>query len=188
MIPIILQLKNFLSYGSELQTIDFSTYNLICFSGKNGHGKSALLDAITWAIWGYARKTLGAAKADQGLLRLGQTQMMVCLDFYCNEVQYRVRRELTIRHNKPVAALDFGITQKDGTFISLTDKTIRTTQNKIEKTINLDFESFCNSAFLRQGQCFPAKEQVVVFQEVLFLLCPWQDGELFHIVAAPECV
>ncbi len=152
MIPITLQLKNFLSYGSDLQTIDFSTYNLICFSGKNGHGKSALLDAITWAIWGYARKTLGAAKADQGLLRLGQTQMMVCLDFYCNGAQYRVRRELTIRHNKPVAALDFGITQEDGTLISLTDKTIRTTQNKIEKTINLDFESFCNSAFLRQGQ------------------------------------
>jgi len=152
MIPITLQLKNFLSYGSELQTIDFNSYNLICLSGRNGHGKSALLDAITWAIWGYARKTLGASKADQGLLRLGQTQMMVCLDFYCNETQYRVRRELTIRHNKPVAALDFGIAQKDGTFVSLTDKTIRTTQHKIEKTINLDFESFCNSAFLRQGQ------------------------------------
>lgn len=152
MIPIRLQLKNFLSYGSELQTIDFSPYNLICFSGKNGHGKSALLDAITWAIWGYARKTIGAAKADQGLLRLGQTNMMVCLDFSCNNSHYRIRRELTIRHNKPVAALDYGIVQADGTIASLTDKTIRATQQKIEHDIHLDFESFCNSAFLRQGQ------------------------------------
>jgi len=152
MIPIKLQLKNFLSYGPGLQTVDFSAYSLICFSGKNGHGKSALLDAITWAIWGYARKTTGAAKADQGLLRLGQTNMMVCLDFYCNNMHYRIRRELTIRHNKPVAALDYGIVQEDGSVSSLTDKTIRATQYKIEQTLKIDFESFCNSAFLRQGQ------------------------------------
>jgi len=62
MIPLKLQLKNFLSYGSELQTIDFTSYPLICLSGKNGHGKSALLDAITWAVWGQARKTLSTSK------------------------------------------------------------------------------------------------------------------------------
>lgn len=152
MVPLQLQIKNFLSYGSEVQTIDFGPYNLICLSGKNGHGKSALLDAITWAIWGYARKTIGAAKADQGLLRLGQDNMLVYLDFYYNEIQYRVRRELTIHHNKPIASLDFGIVQQDGSCISLTDKTIRATQEKIERTIKLDFESFCNSTFLRQGQ------------------------------------
>jgi len=93
MIPLKLQLKNFLSYGEQLQTIDFSAYRLICLSGKNGHGKSALLDAITWALWGQARKPFGAARADQSLLRLGQTQMMVVLDFELNGQLYRVRRE-----------------------------------------------------------------------------------------------
>ena len=83
MIPHTLQIKNFLSYGDELQTIDFSSYQLICLSGKNGHGKSALLDAITWALWGNARKTSGTSKADAGLLRLGQTHMMVIFDFNC---------------------------------------------------------------------------------------------------------
>src|SRR5580658_2671547 len=93
MIPRTLQIKNFLSYGSELQTIDFSQYPLICLSGKNGHGKSALLDAITWALWGQARKVADVSKADDGLLRLGQTQMMVILDFEFNHQMYRVRRE-----------------------------------------------------------------------------------------------
>ena len=46
MIPLKLQLKNFLSYGPEIQIIDFLPYYLICLLGKNGHGKSALLDAI----------------------------------------------------------------------------------------------------------------------------------------------
>lgn len=152
MIPHKLQLKNFLSYGSTLQTIDFCTYQLICLSGKNGHGKSALLDAMTWAVWGQARKTLTSVKADQGLLRLGQTQMMVIFDFECNAHQYRIRREYMQTYGKPYSVLEFGIIDKaTGNLIALTDKTIKATQEKIEHTLRLDFESFINSAFLRQG-------------------------------------
>jgi len=152
MIPHTLQLKNFLSYGPELQTISFSDYHLICLSGKNGHGKSALLDAITWAVWGVARKVARQAKADQGLLRLGAGQMMVIFDFECNGQLYRIKREFMFRCNKPYATLEFGILSDDGqTVTPLTDKTIKKTQEKIEKTINLTYDAFVNSAFLRQG-------------------------------------
>lgn len=152
MIPQKLQIKNFLSYGPTLQTIDFSHHSLICLSGKNGHGKSALLDAMTWALWGQARKVSGAAKADQGLLRLGQTQMLVVFDFLFGGKQYRIRREYMETYGKPVNVLEFGMVDTEtDTLIPLTDKTIRTTQEKIEQTLRLDFESFSNSAFLRQG-------------------------------------
>src|SRR6202035_3891004 len=106
MIPLKLHLKNFLSYGSPTQTVDFTPYHLICLSGQNGHGKSALLDALTWAIWGQARKGLGSTKADEGLIRLGQTNMVVTLDFMCNKQTYRVRREFTYDRGKGVAQLD----------------------------------------------------------------------------------
>ena len=153
MIPLTLSIKNFLSYGPQTQTINFGPYPLICLSGKNGHGKSALLDAITWALWGQARKVGSAAKADEGLLRLGQTQMMVSLDFTSNGQTYRVRREFAVTYGKPYAALDFGILdQATEQVVSLTDKTIRATQEKIEATVGLDFDAFINSAFLRQGQ------------------------------------
>ena len=152
MIPQKLQIKNFLSYGPTLQTIDFSSYSLICLSGKNGHGKSALLDAMTWALWGQARKVSGAAKADQGLLRLGQTQMLVVFDFIFGGKEYRVKREYMETYGKPITVLEFGMMDVElDTLIPLTDKTIRTTQDKIEQTLRLDFESFSNSAFLRQG-------------------------------------
>lgn len=152
MIPIRIQLKNFLSYGPEVQTIDFSNYQLICLSGKNGHGKSALLDAITWAIWGQARKVSDVSKPDEGLLKLGQTQMMVILDFTFNGTQYRIRREFAKTYGKPLASLEFGIVQNDtDQLIPLTEKTLRGTQAKIESMLNLDAESFINSAFLRQG-------------------------------------
>jgi DNA repair protein SbcC/Rad50 len=153
MIPLKLQIKNFVSYGSATQTIDFAPYQLICLSGKNGHGKSALLDALTWAIWGQARKISGVLKADDGLVRLGQTQMMVSLDFSCNGTLYRVRREYTSNSTKSFTNLDFGIVDPtSGGFRALTDKTLRITQAKIETMIGLDYESFINSAFLRQGQ------------------------------------
>ena len=152
MIPHKLHIKNFLSYGPETQIIDFANYHLICLSGKNGHGKSALLDAITWAIWGQARKSFGNAKPDAGLLHLGQKHMMVILEFEVNGANYRVRREFLNTASKPFATLDFGIQDSDGKLTALTDKTIKDTQEKIERTIGITYESFTNSTFLRQGQ------------------------------------
>ncbi|MBU1008143.1 SMC family ATPase [Candidatus Dependentiae bacterium] len=153
MIPIKLDLKNFLSYGDSIVTIDFEDHALICLSGKNGNGKSALLDAITWALWGNARKVSGTAKADAGLMRLGQTRMMVSLEFFCNGQRYRVRRTFAKTYGKPVSSLDFELhDEKKEKFSSLSESTTRQTQVKIEKIVGLDFETFTNSAFLRQGQ------------------------------------
>lgn len=154
MIPLKLQIKNFLSYGPTLQSIDFGPYPLICLNGKNGHGKSALLDAITWAVWGQARKISGVAKADAHLLRLGQTNMMVIFDFVFNNNTYRVKREFTLsKSGNHQTVLEFGILDAQSDKLQpLTDKTIRGTQQTIEQLIGLDFDSFINSAFLRQGQ------------------------------------
>ncbi len=153
MIPLKLSIQNFLSYGSVPQVIDFTPYKLICLSGKNGHGKSALLDALTWAIWGQARKVSTTGKPDQGLLRLGQTDMIVILDFIFNGQQYRIRRMFTTKYGKPTSHVDFGIyCQEEAGYRSLTEKTIRRTQEKIEQTVGLDYEAFINSSFLRQGQ------------------------------------
>jgi len=174
MIPLKLQIKNFLSYGPELQTIHFEPYQLICLSGKNGHGKSALLDAITWVLWGQARKISGNIKADEGLVRLGETQMLVILDFECSGQKYRIRREYAKTYGKPYTALDFGMYRSDNTLIQLTEKKIRETQKKIENTIHLTLESFTNSAFLRQGQANEfskksPKERKEIFAQILSL-------------------
>ncbi|MEN6523994.1 MAG: AAA family ATPase, partial [Anaerolineaceae bacterium] len=55
MIPITLKLAGFLSYAEPVE-IDFTNFDLACISGQNGAGKSSLLDAITWALFGIARK------------------------------------------------------------------------------------------------------------------------------------
>jgi len=153
MIPHQITLYNFLSYGANPQVISFEGYSLICLSGRNGHGKSALLDAMTWALWGQARKTTGTVKPDEGLLRLGARSMMVMFEFYVDERLYRVRRELTMRQgNKPYVTLDIGV--YDGQvqqFHSLTDKTLRQTQEVINRILGLEYDTYVNSAYLRQG-------------------------------------
>lgn len=153
MIPLKLQVKNFLSYGSDIQTIDFSPYSFICLSGKNGHGKSALLDAITWALWGQARKITGVAKSDDAIIRLGSTHMMVGMQFMCNGQEYRVRREYIKTSSKPYVTLDIGVYDADKKgYVPMGGKTIKSNQLVLDGIIRLDFDSFCNSAFLRQGQ------------------------------------
>jgi exonuclease SbcC len=76
MIPVRLELKNFMSYGEQVEPLDFSGMHLACLSGENGNGKSALLDAITWALWVEAR-----ASSDE-LIRLGSEEMRVTFDFH----------------------------------------------------------------------------------------------------------
>lgn len=153
MIPLILKINNFLSYGNQTQTINFAPYKLICLSGKNGHGKSALLDALTWVIWGQARKVSTTSKPDQGLVHLGQVEMMVSLDFIFNNQKYRIKRDFSQKYGKPHTHVEFGMLDSTtDKFISLTDKTIRKTEEKIISTIGLDYDTFINTCFLRQGQ------------------------------------
>jgi exonuclease SbcC len=152
MIPHKLIIKNFLSYGETPAVVNFDPYNLICLSGKNGNGKSALLDALTWAIWGQARKISGISKPDEGLLRLGASRMLVTIEFSFNNQYYRIRREYARAANKAIASLDLEIRQPShGFFSSLTDKTIRATQDKINQLLGIDYETFVNSSFIRQG-------------------------------------
>lgn len=153
MIPRILQIKNFLSYSAQIQTVDFTSYSLICLSGKNGHGKSALLDAITWALWGQARKAQGTGKPDEGLIRMGQNNLFVSFEFQVGSLIYRVRREFFKGHGRPLSSLEFQIfDEKIGEFKTLTDKTIGLTQEKIESCLGLDFDTFLNTSFFSQGR------------------------------------
>ena len=55
MIPISLKITGFLSYRETVE-LDFTGFDLACISGHNGAGKSSLLDAITWSLFGQARK------------------------------------------------------------------------------------------------------------------------------------
>lgn len=66
--------------------LDLSAVPVACLAGQNGAGKSALLDAVTWALWECARSS-----SDE-LIRLSCREMWVDVQFIYEGQLYRVRR------------------------------------------------------------------------------------------------
>ncbi len=155
MVPVRLQLKNFLSYGTAAEALDFDQFHVACLSGANGQGKSALLDAITWAVWGEGRKSAGAVKPDEELIRIGAREMEVELVFDLEGTRYRVVRSYTVtasgKTSKP--GLELHVLDADsGEWRPLTAENVRATQAEITRRVGLDYDTFINSAFLLQGR------------------------------------
>lgn len=146
MIPLELRLRNFMCYR-EVEALNFSGIHLACLAGDNGHGKSALLDAMTWALWGQAR--LGARRDDE-LIHLGQTEMEVEFTFALDGHRYRVIRKRDSRGGGR-SALELQMWDAQ-TFRPLTEPIIRDTQARINELLRMDYETFINSAFLLQGR------------------------------------
>jgi exonuclease SbcC len=144
MIPIRLELENFLCYRQPVP-LDFSGLHVACLAGDNGAGKSSLLDAITWALWGKAR-----ARRDDELIHLGQSEMQVEFTFDLEGNRYRVLRQRKAG-KRGRSVLEFQVAD-DGVFRSISESTIRQTQAKINDLLRLDYDTFLNSAFLRQGR------------------------------------
>ncbi len=162
MIPIQLTLSGFLSYRDPVE-IDFTTFDLACISGSNGAGKSSLLDAITWALFGQARKR------DDSLIhsnpQVKAAEVRFTFEYEGNI--YRIQR--TNPRNK-TNLLEFHILQNSREFDHkdraelyerirssrawkpLTEHSTRETQARIEQTLRLDYETFVNASFFLQGK------------------------------------
>jgi exonuclease SbcC len=160
MIPIRLKLSGFLSYRDPVE-LDFTTFALACISGANGAGKSSLLDAITWAIFGQARKR------DETLIHMAADAAEVTFTFSYEENVYRVQRILprgkgsllefqimddgqrtTDDKNRGPSSIVHG----QGAWRPLTEHTLRETQARIENILHLDYETFVNASFFLQGK------------------------------------
>ena len=154
MIPISLSLQNFLSYGENAPPLDFSGFHVACISGRNGHGKSALLDAITWALWGEARKSGSDRLPNDGLLRIGATEMRVDFEFHLEADRYRVTRSFRKTGKSATTRLELQIfSPETGGYKALSEQdAVRKTQARIDALLCMTYPTFINSAFLLQGR------------------------------------
>ena len=147
MIPVTLKMRNFMCYR-QVPPLSFEGIHTACLSGDNGSGKSAIIDAMTWALWGKAR-----TRSDDDLIHTREREMEVEFDFRVDNQLFRVIR----KRSRPKKAsgqgqpmLDFQIAT-DGGFRSLAGNSITQTEEKIRNTLHMDYDTFVNSAYLRQG-------------------------------------
>jgi DNA repair protein SbcC/Rad50 len=145
-IPLTLNVRNFMSYTDVHEPLSFDGIHVAVLTGDNGHGKSALLDAITWALWGRAR-----ARAVDELIHAGASEMEVEFEFELDERQYRVIRKRQRRGKSGYSDLQFAVLL-DGGYKPLTERSLVETERLIERTLRMSYETFTNSSFIQQGR------------------------------------
>jgi len=148
MIPVKLRIEGFLSYREPVE-LDFKRFDLACISGPNGAGKSSLLDAITWSLFGQARKRDESVINNHPSVDAAE----VTFDFDYEGNRYRVQR--TNPRGKTSSVEFFILAQipdKDSRWKPLTERTLRETDKKIEDTLRMDFDTFTNASFFLQGK------------------------------------
>ena len=141
MIPLRLKISGFLSYHDPVE-VDFTSFELACISGQNGAGKSSLLDAITWVLFGQARKR------DDTLVNSSSEIAEVVFSFSYEQDVYRIQRILA---RGKTTVLEFQVMSRDG-YKTISEATSRATQAHIEKILRLDYDTFVNASFFLQGK------------------------------------
>ena len=157
MVPTKLTLSNFMCYRADggsagPPALVFDGLHVVCLSGENGSGKSALLDALTWALWGEARM------ADDDLIAQGQGEMSVDLEFQLGEQAYRIIRRRQRGGSGKRGGTTAGKSQLDFQLRNglgwrpAGEISVRETQITINNLLRMSYQTFINASFLLQGR------------------------------------
>lgn len=161
MIPTRVSLKNFLTFagnddGSPI-ALEFEGAALWSIAGVNGAGKSAIFDAITYALFGEHR---GGRQQDNRLIRKGANTAEVTFEFLQGDRRYRVERSVTRKVGrqgqaradaKHVQASIWDETEEAWIALPDTDKATEL-ERWVRALLGMGPETFASSVLLRQGE------------------------------------
>jgi DNA repair exonuclease SbcCD ATPase subunit len=138
-----LRWKNFLSTGNVFTEIDLCKSSTTLIVGENGAGKSTILDALTFALFG---KPFRKVNKPQLLNSITRKDLVVEIEFSINKTEYKI-----IRGQKPNI---FEVYQ-NGSLINQSAE-MRDYQEVLEKHIlKLNFKSFCQVVVLGSATFTP---------------------------------
>ena len=150
MIPARVEVKGFLCYR-EAQVIDLDACDLWAFSGRNGSGKSAIFDAMTFALFGRHR---GGAHGAENLIHADASEFAIAFDFDLGDDRYRIRRSLRKGGRSERQVYRRG---PDGSGDDRWPPEPETDSDAdlkrwVEENVGLSFDMFTSSILLRQGE------------------------------------
>lgn len=141
-----LTLKNFLSIGNATQAVRLDQHGVTLILGsnadstggitRNGAGKTAILQAVSFALFG---KPLTRIKADNLINNINVKTMLVTIEFERGDTVYRIERG-----RKP-NLLRFFVNDKERIFDDedLSQGENRRTQEEIERVLGMSHTMFC---------------------------------------------
>ncbi len=140
--PLELELEGFTSFRQRT-SIALRDLDLFAITGPTGAGKTSVLDALVFALYGRTPRLL---KEPNQLVSRGLKHMRVRLDFAVGERTYRVARNWKGANSEAILE-----EIADGRPKHVAGKT-RDVGEAINQLIGLDFDSFIRSVVLPQGE------------------------------------
>lgn len=147
--PLSLRIEGLRSFRASVE-IDFGDRDQIAVVGDTGAGKSSILEAMTYALYG---KTSFAGQANQELMNDTSDKTRVVLRFRVSGQEWDVVR--TLRRDgkgqvKPSGAR-LQLLGKDGEPLEIVEQ-VRQVNERVEQLIGLDSEAFLRTVVLPQGR------------------------------------
>ncbi|MEM2107000.1 MAG: SMC family ATPase [Candidatus Bathyarchaeia archaeon] len=137
-------LKNFKSYGPQPQTVNLTNIDALGICGRNGAGKTSLVEALTFALYGKASATELRELGEESLINDRANEAYVSVTFEKDSNIYTVER--TIKKKGPSKArLTSPILPKP-----IVD--VKAVNSKIESLLGMDYETFISSTIIRQDE------------------------------------
>lgn len=125
-----LRFKNFLSTGNSFSTICLDTGQANIIIGKNGEGKSVIIDALSYVLYGVPYRNINKPLL---INSINKKQLLVEIDFIANKKKYLIRRGM-----KPAVFEVY----EDGKLIDQDDR-MYDYQDKLEKNIlKMNYQAF----------------------------------------------
>jgi exonuclease SbcC len=139
--PLELALEGFRSYRAAT-TIDFQDRSLFGIVGPTGAGKSSILDGLIYALYG---RTPQIGRETKKLITSGEPAARVQFRFAVDGVTWEVTRVLREQGASAVTLRRLGddVPETSGE---------RAVNDRIVEVVGLDFDSFCSSVTLPQGE------------------------------------
>ena len=143
--PIKLEVQGLTSFREKAE-IDFSDLDLFAITGHTGAGKSSLVDAITYALFGEVPRVGDSIKQ---LISQGEDRVRVNLEFSADGGRYRVHRS-TGHKGVPAVQMEH-LDAATAEWLPDADK-VRDVNEHIASILGMDYDGFVRSILLPQGQ------------------------------------
>ncbi len=140
MIPLELTLTDFRSYRGP-ETIDFRGLRRACIIGQNGAGKSTIITAMLWALYGKSQ-----VPKNGDLVRRGADSAVVELTFEADGQLYRIERE--VKASGSTKARLFHV--DDGE--EIITEGVRNVSGWIDNNLRLNYDTTINASVILQGK------------------------------------
>jgi DNA repair protein SbcC/Rad50 len=141
-----LELGGFTAFR-EPQVISFEDLDLFVISGPTGAGKTSLLDAMSYVLFGEVPRM--GARGLTDLISQGLTEARISLEFSSGDDRYRVARRL---RRTGASSATFERLDGEDWLNDVEGSGVRAVDRRIVELLKLDFDAFTRAVVLPQGE------------------------------------